>query len=819
MSDPTRIKSNIASMIDQGATEAEIETYIASENTTAKDLRGGRMSADDEALYTALAQDPRSTADSLQGFARSRGFDVTDADAQAFIAARDRNPDVGGSVLYEPAEAPAVPEGPSEELKAQPNTAFQTVSATAGEFMDGLIPGSSKFLAGSGGALGNTIGAGLGMTDWHPGQAYDEGAADSERDQSRLEADHPNIASAAGWAGFGSSFLLPAAKVFQGGKLLAGVGNGALNGVLYGVGTGALNDTGEGRLANAVNGGALGGVLGGVAPVAARKLGDTISTARRNIPGLNGVLTAAANLPRRALGQPLIPATAAAQAQAERIINREMRDATIATGGGTRTIPATPASVATEVNRRGALYVPSMPADVSEPLRDTAAWALQGKGTMAARSRGVLADRQAQTGPRIRRHITDELGPTIDPIAEVEAIRARASAASEPGYRAAYAQPVVVTPEMARIMQTPAFRDAVPQAVRNIRNAQRDPRALGFALDPDGNIGGVETLSTEGFDQVIRAMRDNGQAAMNTSGFRPVDTTNSVHINSRARDLRGALSSQNQAYADVTANYADEMALREGLERGADVGKLSGPEIEAQRRAMPQPAQESWMVGARTALADMATKASLRPTANVAQAVRSPLGLSGAGVLSSPGDAAKQTAIETMSGRPGVLRSLDDRLGAEDDAFRTFAAVDRAGRSGGGLEETAGHLGTMVDVARKVATGRPFSALATAALRGNPKGTLRFRRDVQDHTAAILTASSPREVQRAMGALSSRPVTDQAKSGALYQRAGKLAAIGTIQAAGQSTDPVAWEEPDTDSLEAPYSFEEELRAPMYRRAR
>ena len=76
------------------------------------------------------------------------------------------------------------------------------------------------------------------------------------------------------------------------------------------------------------------------------------------------------------------------------------------------------------------------------------------------------------------------------------------------------------------------------------------------------------------------------------------------------------------------------------------------------------------MTGARTALADAATNASLKPTANVAQAVRQPLGLSGAGVLS--GDTAKLQAIESMADKPGVLSCLGDRLDAEDAAWRTW---------------------------------------------------------------------------------------------------------------------------------------------------
>ena len=100
----------------------------------------------------------------------------------------------------------------------------------------------------------------------------------------------------------------------------------------------------------------------------------------------------------------------------------------------------------------------------------------------------------------------------------------------------------------------------------------------------------MNTLSTEGFDQVIRAMRDSGRAAgeVNPITGRVRQTTDSVHINSRAKDLHAALADQNPAYRDVTANYADEMALQDALRRGGDVAKLSGPEIDAQRRAMPQ---------------------------------------------------------------------------------------------------------------------------------------------------------------------------------------------------------------------------------------
>lgn len=812
MPDINTVKANVGRMIDGGATEPEIVTYLGSEGVTVQDLQGARMSPEDEAMYIELARDPQSTAASLQGFVRSRGFDIADEVAQAFVANRAREPQVAASVLYGDAPDAAAPPSPA----ARPATTWETITGTAGEFMDGLLSGSAKAISGAGGAFRNLLDAGLGNAPYAPAQAYGTAAAAQERDQIRLEADHPTVASAAEWTGFGSSFALPAARVARGATVGAGVINGALTGTGYGALSGVLNDTGEGHLANARNGALVGAIGGGAAAPIARKVGDSIATARRNIPGVNGILTGLENLPHRLTGKPLVPASAAAHAQAERVINRNLQASTIETGMGRGTVPATPDSVAAEVGRRAALDVPAMPADLNEPLRSTAAWALQGRGTASTRARGELAARQSQAGPRARQHIAAELGPIVDPIAEVEAIRARARAASGPGYAAAYAQPMTVTPEIEAIMGTPAFRDALPQAVKNIRNDLGDPQALGFRLDPDGGMTGVETLSTEGFDQVIRAMREAGRQAgeVNPITGQVRQTTNSVKINDRTRDLQGALASQNTAYRDVSANYADEMALTDAIRRGGSIGKLSGSETNAQRRAMPALATEAWTAGARTALADAATQASLGPAANVAQAVRQPLGLSGAGLLSGAGDTAKLQAVEAMSGKPGVLSRLDDRLEGEAQAWRTFAAARSPGRQGNSPDGVMDLLGTGVAVGRKLAQGRPFAALADIALRGNPRGTLSFRSDVQDRAAEVLTASTPQAVQAAMGALSSRTLSDRTKRAAIDRGAANVAKVGMLQAAAQDTAPLPID--DLNTSERPAAFTLNGRAPLYR---
>jgi hypothetical protein len=78
-------------------------------------------------------------------------------------------------------EAPAAPTGPG--------TFLENASATAGQFMDGFIPGSRKFLAGAGAVVGNGIAAAIGRDDFDPTEAYATGAASSDIDHARLEAE------------------------------------------------------------------------------------------------------------------------------------------------------------------------------------------------------------------------------------------------------------------------------------------------------------------------------------------------------------------------------------------------------------------------------------------------------------------------------------------------------------------------------------------------------------------------------------------------------------------------------------------------------
>ncbi|WP_333571500.1 hypothetical protein [Sphingomonas sp.] len=760
-----------------------------------------RMSKDDEAGYIKLAKDPNATADQLVDFVASKGFSLDPKLAADFIEQRSAaGGQAGDKVFYtdelkgpaaaapeQPQAAPEAPQAPEEH-----NSLREDIRAAAGRFADGALPGAASTIRGIRGAIDNTWDALVHGKDWEPGKAFDEYSDDMKKVTKRFSDEHPTLGDGLGWAGLGASFLAPELRVARGGSLGAHAINGLATGAAYGTAGGLLNDSGEGRIANAENGLMFGGAVGAAAPALFRSGAAAGSYALRTVPFADRAVEAIGDAASRVRGLPVPPPNRAARAQAERLVGSEMGNGHIAQGMGATGAAATPASVEAEVARRQALGTPATPADTTEDLRRLTSWALQGRGPMTSRARAALSARQAQQGTRIRQHVQDELGQAVDPIQAAEDINRRASDAAGPGYHQAYAQPMVLTPEIESIMRTPAFQEALPQAVRNIRNAQRNPTELGFRLHQDGSIEGANTLSVEGFDQVIRAMRDAASDAMDTSGFRPRNTTNSVHIDNRRRDLQRLIGEQNEPYRDVVANYADEMAIRDALGNGQDVAKLTGPEIAGQMRDMPQHAQEAWMTGARTALANNAVQFGQKhENANVAQRVRQGLGLSGAGNYAAPGDVAKLQAIEAMSGREGVLNRLDDRLEAEDQGFKTFSETFGNSKSYGRQAYDEAIYGGDAKVAAKFLTGRVIDGAMDLLFRG--RGAGRFKQAVQERVAEVLTAANPADVTEAMAAIQRRAETDRAFNASL-QRAGiKLGQITAIQAAGMPTeaDPVS----------------------------
>ena len=636
----------------------------------------------------------------------------TDDPKAAAAAARNYWKSQGGSL-----PAPSASSRPKRD-------ALQTAGDFAGDMIDNILPNWGDELAGSMDA------AKAAVTGKPIGEAFERGQAEFKANQARYDKEHPNLAWASTIGGTGASLLLPGGAVVKG----AGMGAKVLQGAKIGAAYGALSGAGEGeglveRGANAVRSGVIGAGLGGTFAPALDGAALAHRWARGKLPGYDGGTRRLANIPRAVLQKKMLTRADRAQEVADRTVGRKLQEGHIATGMGQRGPAASPEAIAAELERRQGMGVPAVPGDITEPLRNTTSWASRGMGPGQQRVREVIDRRKAEEALRVRQHVIDTMGDVTDPLAQIERQTAAAKARVAPLYKEAYAQPVVFTPEIEQLTNTPAFRDALPQAYTNIRNAMRDPEALGLRMQPDGTIDpeAMRGLSAEGFDQVIRAMRDSGRAAMDKSGFRPMDTTNSVHINSRARDLRGELADQNPAYADANSLYADAMAQRDAMEAGGRIANLSGHEVNEMARAIPETAHESWALGARSALADDASQwGAAHPTGNVAARVRSALG-----------DPTKQEAIGRMSGNTGAVRQLQDRLEAEHQGHILWNEAR-------GNSATAGRQALDADLDQELSSGRissfrPMELAGRALDHVGRKVDGEFRNGVKDRVAQVLT--------------------------------------------------------------------------------
>jgi hypothetical protein len=791
-----------------GATEAEIMAKVQEQH--AKEAT--RMSPQDEAGYIALAKNPDTTADQLVAYAASKGFGLAPEAAQAFVEQRSAaGGKAGDAVSYTddpvlPPEELSAPPGPGDDPNApaeqEPydpaqdphrvlvsgthaapnlqNSTLDNIRGGMGRFLNGAFPGSARSIAGFRGVVDNTVSSALGRSKFDPSAAYGDYAGESDREIANFSRDHSNMGDTLGWGGFGTSMFLPAAKVAKGNSLRAATANGIATGATYGTVGGLLNDSGDGRLANAENGLLFGGALGGVLPGAFRLGGATGSLARRSVPFVDPAMTALGNAARRVRGLPTPPPNLAARAQAERLVGQEMNNGHISQGMGVNGPQAIPANVEAEVARRQAQGVPAIPADTFEDGRRLLSWAVQGRGPMTTRARSLLNNRQAGAGGRVRQHVQAELGPAVDPIAEARAISERASAAAGPAYEAAYAagSPMVIDQNLGSIMQRPAFQRSLPQAFENIQNRGGDPTDLGFRVLENGNISLTEEPSFEAFDQVLRTM--NKSIPRDALG-RPVLDNVSGGIQDAAGALDTHLKTMNEPYRDVKAQFADEMGIKTAMDRGGQIASATGPEINDQLGRITQPhAREAWTAGARTALADVATDKSLKPTANVPQQVRQAMGLSGAGLNAAGGDAAKLQAIETMSNRPGVVHRLDDRLEGEDQAFKTFSEAFGNSKTAGRQAFDQALSGDSVAIAAKAISGRVIGA--TMDLLAS-RGAGRSKQDVQERIAEVLTASQPQDVVQAMAAIRQRAESDQAFRSSLDRAGMNLGRIASGQGA------------------------------------
>lgn len=648
-------------------------------------------------------------------------------------------------------------------------------------FIDNVTPNWSDEISGIGGGIGSFI----------QGRGFSSGFREAQQRtlerQAAYKKNHPTLAKTSAAAGTVASVVLPAGRALEG----ANLGRKALQGAKIGAAYGAVAGAGEGdgldlgrRATNAASSAVTGAVGGAALPFAARGAQIGGRLARRYVPGVDAAASRLSRVPKAVVdrwrGTRSPPARSAAVQQADRMAAAQMNSGNIANGPALSGPQATPQLVRDEVARRNAMGVPAMVADVSEPLRELTGSVSRGIGPGQSMVRQRLAERKATEGNRIRQHVQDTFPTTPDPIAFVENQQRAAKAAAGPLYDQAYALPMYRTEPIQTIEQTPAFRRALPQAYDNIRNQVdpltgqlKSPTAMGFRdmpnadpsglppnvayfPHPDGNgyVAVDDGLTVEGYDQVARAMKAAGESAgdRNPITGRVSHNTNSVHVDARANDLRGHLRAQNEPYDQAVGRYGDEMTYANAFDQGQGVGRLTGHEVNAQRRSLPDQAHEAWATGAGTAMADEASQFAARtPNGDTSNAVRKMLG-----------DDIKQSAIGETLGNSGAVRDLRDRLEYEHQGHLTWQGVN-------GNSQTPARQAADADFARMAniptsAAGLKDRLVGFIAQRAAPQ----FQQDVKQRLAEILTASDASTVNDMLQAIHQQARRDQRFSDLLH---------------------------------------------------
>lgn len=640
-------------------------------------------------------------------------------------------------------------------------TTRETIGDFLGDTVDNIFPNWGDEIAGA----GEYVKAKVGITNKPPAQAYDQARARFRDEQRQYDREHPRLAWGSTITGTGIGLAAPTKGVAQGATRLQQAGRAAAVGAGYGAAAGAGEGTGVAeRGVNAAKGAAIGGSVGAVIPSAQRGAGWLGRQARTYVPGVDRAATAVENTVSAGVARlrgvaPPVPRNRATE-QADRLLLERMNEGHIITGPGQRGAPATPEAIADEVTRRNAMGVPAMPADTTQALRDTTSWAARGSGPGQTAVREALAARKATEGARVRQHVQDTMGPSVDPIRAVQDNLAASKAAAQPLYEEAYRLPTQITPEMAQIMRTPAFQEAIPQAVRNIENNMGNPRTHGFIPQPDGTfIAPAEgVLTTEGFDQVIRAMRESarGMADVNPLTGAVTHNTNSVHVNARAQGLQNELLAQNPPLRQAIEGYADEAAHREAMQAGGGVSKQTGHEINDLYRTMPADARPSYAQGARTALADEASMyGSKFPNGDTATAVRKSLG-----------DDTKQAALEAIDGNRGAVPQLLNRLEAEQQGNIVAKEVLQGSKTA----DKRALDGQMDDDVKLTNFSVPGAARAAWTFLAE-KASTPYRNEVKRRIAEVVTETNPANVREMMEQIRARAARD-AEFADLLQKSG-----------------------------------------------
>lgn len=516
------------------------------------------------------------------------------------------------------------------------------------------------------------------------GQAYDANLRYQDRTNTADRTANPWAATTGDVGGSIAGMVLAnqALARLGAGALVAKTG-GAAGDVAYGTARGAQEGGAEGAAiggASALAGGLLGRYV--LAPVGTKIAGTKAGQAITGAAQRGG--NALANAGRGLIGRQPVPFLP--------------RLAPAALSGGERAAMARlPDDVGSQLASAQQMGLPMALADTSSQLQQLSGSVVRKSPDAYAMARDAFGSRALGQADRAQEQIVRNFGPVANPNEISESLLQQARSRSAPLYDAFRSQPARTSDELQAMMQTPAGQQALANARSIAANEGRDPNALGFDLDAQGNVILRSDPSPEMLDLLKRGLDDV------VGGYRnPI--TGQLDLNDQGRAVEGLrqrfVSEVDRLYpnyAEARAAYAGPAGERAALQQGRALSTANPRDIQVTMGRMTPGQQDQFRLGQRVAMSDAVDK--VRYSSNPYQNIYgSPLAQQRAATVFGEGPAANmraaydveqrmaQTAYDTLGGSPTAMRS------AADEAFDSpMATVLDAGFSaatgGGGVPE------------------------------------------------------------------------------------------------------------------------------------
>lgn len=623
--------------------------------------------------------------------------------------------------------APPPPTGGSLPGADQRDTAMGGFDAMGRNFANaGTLGLADKFAAGANALLpiDNLFGANN-RSVWDGstfGQAYDANMGLQQQTNSADRQVNP-VPSFAGDVGGSITGMLGANALLKGlgaGGLVARTG-GAAGDVAYGTARGGV----EGGLPGAAIGGtaALGGNIAGryvLAPLMTKAAGTRAGQAATQTVGRAG--NAVANAGRGLFGRSPVPYRAAPVPAA-------------LSGGEKAAVARVPDDVTQQLSQAQAMGLPMALADTSPQLQTLGGSVVRKSPEAYALARDTLGNRALGQADRAQEQIARNFGPIDNPNEISAQLLAKARADSQPLYEAFRSQPARTSPELEAFLATPAGREALTNARTIAANEGRDPNAMGFDLDQQGQVVLRQDPSPETLDFVKRGLDDV------VGGYKnPV--TGRLDLNAQGGSVEGLrknfVAEVDRLYPDTypqaRAAFAGPASEREALQVGRDMATANPRDIAPRMQGMTPGQQEQFKLGQRVAMADTVDK--VRYSSNPYQNIYgSPVAQQRAATVfgEEPAAAMKQaydieqtmgrTAYDTLGGSPTAMRAAADE--AFDSPMGTAIDMGFAAATGGGGVSELGRKGAnwLKDTYRLGASKKKADQLAPLLFNTNPAET------------------------------------------------------------------------------------------------